>query len=133
MAVAPRYGFLGSNGRYADTLADRLDVPDPPEPAWLDAKSWGSWGSDRTVRRDLAPLPPRPVHTSDTDPYTPCFFPQRLLGALHVKGQGNIGMEQLPGKKLDGYTGHQDRDLAKDLARVREAGITHVVTLVETF
>ncbi|WP_170285879.1 cyclin-dependent kinase inhibitor 3 family protein [Propionivibrio limicola] len=55
------------------------------------------------------------------------------IDTLHLpNGWGNIGMSFCPGKKQsDALTGAWDRDLDKDLVRIRDWGASMVVSLIE--
>lgn len=65
------------------------------------------------------------IRNSDTHPI-------RIDFVQPDKGWGVIGMSFCPGKKQsDALTGHWDRDLTKDLNRIRAWGATMVISLIE--
>jgi ADP-ribosylglycohydrolase/protein-tyrosine phosphatase len=66
---------------------------------------------------------------SDNAPLRIDFLPAHVTGL-----PGRIGMTIAPGKRIKGIHGNWDRDLVKDLTRVREVyGIDLLVCLVEDF
>ncbi len=59
------------------------------------------------------------------------------VNPLRVDSMGgpwpNLGITFLPGKKMDGWTGHHHRDLPADIARLEAMGIDILVEHVEDF
>ena len=53
------------------------------------------------------------------------------LRGTSLEGSGRVGITFLPGKKCDGRTGPQWRDLDLDLARLRDLGVDVLFLLVE--
>lgn len=74
------------------------------------------------------PQPEKPLRTSDTHPLQVDFLPPET-----TRTRGRIGMCKAPGKKdPEGWHARWERDLDKDLARLRDVYETHVlVTLME--
>jgi hypothetical protein len=69
------------------------------------------------------------IHTSDSDPIRVDFVPGEAHGL-----PGRLGLTFAPGKCGKGVYAVWDRDLAKDLARLRDAyGARVLVTLIEEF
>ena len=67
------------------------------------------------------------VRTSETDPIRVDFLPESALGL-----RGGVGLTFAPGKNVHGMAGLWRRDLAADLARLRDAYRTKLlVSLVE--
>lgn len=69
----------------------------------------------------------RVIRTSDTDPIRVDFLPEPALGL-----RGRVGLTFAPGKNVHGMAGIWRRNLAADLARLRETyGAKVLVSLVE--